>query len=436
MRTLCLNLYQREKAYVAENFLVFSPRIHYRDPGLVFIEISTTAPLFGGETELFKEASQLAREFFPETQGAIADSPAVAQLLCEERPFHIAKPNQELEEISEAPLHRLRDLEGLIAWSSTREVDQIVDFFTSLGIQKIGQLKQFEIDSLRERWNETGSLLWKRLHGLDRQVISALNPTESLEDYVYLDFSVSHLPFLLHCLEKSLLQLMRRLEGRRETAQKITLQLFCEYSGQCHMIELRPSSPCRDLELYLKLLENKLTEVSLDNPIKEFKVEVLSTSEKIQQLDFWEPRHREADKLNQAVSLFNQASLSTGFLSPRDEIFPENSWDVLDEFDDQLEVEDTIEISGQSLRVSPAYSKALSSSPRPSLLLKTPKLLSKREVNRLQFLSTHPIERLEGAWWEDTRGRDYFFAISPEGQFLWVYYDRIEQEHFLHGYFD
>ncbi len=416
--------------------MVFSPRVHYRDPGLVFLEVSTTASLFGGEEGLFKEATELAKDFFPDAQGAIADSPAVAQLLCEEKPSYIAKPNQELEELNEAPLFRLRDLEGLIAWRSFREVTQIVDFFSALGIQKIGQLRQFEIDSLRERWNETGSLLWKRLHGLDRQIISPLVPTESLEDYVYLDFSVSHLPFLLHCLNQSLKQLMKRLEGRRECAQKITLQLFCEYSGQCHLIELAPNSPNRNLELYIKLLENKLCDISLDNPIKEFKIEVLSAPEKIQQLDFWEPRHKEADKLNQVSSLFKQASLSTGYLSPRDEIFPENSWDILDDYEDRIEVDDYIEVSGQSFRVSPAYSKALPSSPRPSRLLKDPKPLKKTQVNRLQFLSSHPVERLEGSWWEDTRGRDYFFAISPQGQFLWVYFDRIEQGYYLHGYFD
>ncbi len=403
---------------------------------MIFLEVSTTAPVFGGEKNLFKEASNLAREFFPEAQAAIADSPAVAQLLCEEKPFHIAKPNEELDELNDAPLYRLKDLEGLIAWSSTREVEQIVDFFSNLGIQKIGQIRQFEIDSLRERWNETGSLLWKRLHGLDRQVISPLIPSESLEDYVHLDFSVSHLPFLLHCLEKSLKRLMKRLEGRQEVAQKITLQLFCDYSGQCHLIELSPNSPNRDLELYLKLLENKMSEISLENPIKEFKIEVLSSASKVQQLDFWEPRQRDSDKLNQVVSLFKQASLHTGYLSPRDEVFPEDSWDLLTEFEDQLEVDDVIEVSGKSLRLSPSYSKEISSAPRPSQILSSPKHLSSKEVDRLQFLSSHPVERLEGSWWENTRGRDYFYALSSTGQFLWIYFDRIVQEYFLHGYFD
>lgn len=434
---------------MAENFLVFSPRVQYRDPGLIFVEITSTSHLFGGENYLLREASSLAKDFFPEAQLAIADTPAAAQLFSEERPQYIVRPNEELTELNDIPLFRLPDLEGLTAWRSPKEVHHIVDFFSSLGIQKIGQLKQFEIDSLRERWNETGSILWKRLHGLDRQVISPLVPTESLEDYVHMDFPLSHLPLLLHSLSESFKKLFLRLEGRKEFASKIVLQLFCEYSGHCHLIELRPNSPSRNQELYLKLLENKLVEVCLDNPIKEFKIEVLSAPEKVQQMDFWGDNGRHhgtndggiygesyGDKMDQISSLLKQASLSSGFFHPKDEIFPENSWEILEQFEEANLMEDVIEVEGQGLRLLPSYSKSLSDSPRPSRLLGQAKRLSKKQVESLQFLSSQPIERLEGHWWEDSRGRDYFYAMSPKGQFLWVYFDRIEAEYFLHGYFD
>jgi hypothetical protein len=68
--------------------------------------------------------------------------------------------------------------------------------------------------------------------------------------------------------------------------------------------------------------------------------------------------------------------------------------------------------------------------------LRVPRVLSSREVERFQFLSSQPIERLEDGWWETSRGRDYFFALSPKGEFTWVFYDRIEGRYYLHGYFD
>lgn len=436
MRTLCLNLQRDETPSVAENFLIFSPRVHYRAPGLVFLDISSTSSLFGGEQKLLDEALSISSDFYPNVVGAISDSPWSAQLFTREKPSHISPPTQELKEISSLPLTRLHDLEGLIAWRSQSEVEEIVDFFHLLGIHRLGEIKRFQPDSFRERWQETGTLIWKRLHGLDKQVISPLLPTDSLQDFVHLDFSVSLLSFLLHCLERSLEKLMARLQGRGEFARKINLQLFCEYSNRCHLIELTPASPCRDLELFMKLLENKLCEISLENPIMDYEIEIIPCAEKIQQLDFWEPRVSDQDRLGQLVSVFQQSDITSGFLKLEDEILPEESWRVTPHFEADEALQDVIEVSGNSLQVRPTYSSPLRQAPRPSRLLKKPKRLKEREIKNLEFLSAQPMERIEHGWWETSRGRDYYFAVSPKGQFLWVYFDRIENEYFLQGYFD
>lgn len=436
MRTLCLNLQRAVAPSVAENFLTFSPRVHYRAPGLVFLDITSTAKIFGGERKLMEEAVQVSKEFFPDASAAVADTPWGAQALSAEKPGAISMPARELEDLSKAPLSRLHQLEGLIAWRSAEEVEDIVDFFHMLGINRLSEIRKFQVDSFRERWQETGTLIWKRLHGLDKQVISPLLPTEALQDYIHLDFPVSLLPFLLHCLERSLKRLMFRLQGRGEYAKKMVVSLFCEYSEKIHVVELEPASPNRNLELFMKLLENKLGELSLDNPIKQIEVEIIPCPEKVQQLNFFEPRVSDREKLGQLVSVFHQAQITTGFLRPKDEILPEESWRVTPEFEDYEPVEDAVDIEGNSFQIRPAYSSALTHAPRPSRLLRRPKALSNLEVNRLQFLSSQPIERLEDSWWESSRGRDYFFALSPKHEFLWIFYDRIENQYYLHGYFD
>lgn len=436
MRTLCLSLQRDAAPSVAENFLTFSPRVHYRAPGLVFMDITSTAKLFGGEQQILDEALYVSREFFGDAVGAIADTPWGAQALTVEKPNSISLPTRDLADLADAPLSRLHQLEGLIAWRNTREIEDVVDFFHMLGVHRLADIGKFQVDAFRERWNDTGTLIWKRLHGMDKQVISPLLPSESLEDFVYLDFSVSLLPFLLHCLEKSLKRLVGRLQGRGEYVRKITVNLFCEYSDQMHMIELQPSSAGRDLELFMKLLENKLAEVSLENPIKQFEVQITPCPEKTQQLDFFEPRVSDKEKVAQLVSVFNQAKITTGFLKAQDEILPEEAWAVTPEFESYEPIEDAIEIEGQSFQIKPSYSVGLTQAPRPSRLLKKPKRLGQREVDRYRFLSQQPVERLEDSWWEESRGRDYYFALSPKGEFAWLYFDRIENQYFLHGYFD
>ncbi len=436
MRTLCLGLSKVESPAVAETFLTFSPRVHYRTPGLVFVDVASTAHLFGGESGLLKEVDRLTREFFPGATAAVADSPAAAQVLTQFRPFHIVPPLADREELGELPLSALIHLEGLMAWRQVREIESVIDFFYSLGLKNISDLHKFSLESLRERWGETGAVLWRRLNGREKQVISPLLPTEPLNDYVHFDFGVSLLPLLLHSVENGVKRLFARLQGRGEFAAKILVHLHCEYSNRYHLLEIKPVKPGRQLDLYMKLIENKLAEIDLENPVKEFSLEVIPCSEKIQQLDFWEPRESSQDKLHSLISVFQQAELTTGFLRPRSEMMPEDSWEITDDFIEADILEDELEIEGQTFQLKPSYSKALSEAPRPSRLLPNPRRLSEAKLRRLKFLSSLPIERLEDGWWDTSRGRDYYFALSPQGQALWIYHDRIEDQYFLHGYFD
>ncbi len=436
MRTLCLYLHQDAEPSVAEHFLKFSPRIHYRSPGLVFIDVTSTAKLFGGENQLMNAALSTARQIFPTASGAISDTPWGAQALLHERPESIIPPRCEIEELSVAPLSLLHHFEGLVAWRSAHEIERIIDFFYMLGLNKIGQIRQFEIDSFRQRWGEVGTLIWKRLHGIDQQIISPLLPTEALKEYAHLDFPISLLPFLLHRLEKMLQHLIARLQGRGEYATKIIVRLFCEYSAELHTLELQPTSPGRQFELFVKLLENKLTTINLDNPIQQIEVEVIPCPEKIQQLSFFEPRISDREKLSQLMSLLQQSGLTTGFLQPKDEVLPEKAWTLTTDFKVHQPLQDSVTIAGESFQIRPAYSAALSQAPRPSRLLIKPRALNLDEVKRLNFLSTQPIERLEDSWWDCARGRDYYFALSPKGEFVWLFYDQNEKQYYLHGFFD
>jgi len=410
--------------------------VQYRRPGFVFLDVAPTSHLFDGESGLVDEVKKLSKEFFPGATAAVANTPSTAQAMSILNPFHIVPPTSEKEELGELPLSSLMHLEGLIAWQRTREVEGVIDFFYSLGLRHIRELQSFSLESFRERWGSLGTMMWRRVQGRDQQVISPLLPTEPLSDYIYFDFSVSLDSLLLHSLEKSLKRLFFRMQGRGEFARKVIVQLYCEYSKATHLLELQPASPNRDLDLFLKLVEHRLADLDLQNPIKEFSVEVISCPEKTQQLDFWQPRITDQEKLRTLVSVFNQAQLTSGFLKPESDVWPEDSWDLTAEAEEEDLILDDIEVDGDSFRLKPSYSQFLSDAPRPSRVLNEPEPLSEAKVGRLKFLSQFPIERLEDSWWETSRGRDYYFALSPEGQCLWIYHDKIEDQYYLHGYFD
>ena len=434
---------------VAEAFLKFSPRVSFREPNLLFIDVATTAHLFRSlaapgnpESGVMNGAVALAKELGFETKAAISDTAAGAHALAHScssnSPTTICHPGEERETLQPLSLPLLLHMEGLVPWKNARAVEQIVTFFYMLGFQTIGDLDRFSLTSLQDRWGETGALLWKRINGVEQQVISPLLPTEALKEYVYLEFPISLTSLLLHQVRRSMQFLFARLQGRALYASRLVLHMHCEYSNTGFKVEVEPNNPNRNIELFLTLLENKLANVDLDNPIREFEIEVIPVAERAQQFDFFEPRTSDSDKLDSLVSLLEQASVRTGRYRLQDAVMPENSW-VMSSTDvcgNLALATRQMPITEGAYQYLPEYGTSVHTAPRPTRLLKAPRALTSFEMQKIQILTGHPIERLEDAWWEKGERRDYYFAISSEGQCLWIYQDPENKTYYLHGYFD
>lgn len=471
-RILCLRLQElsyksglktktRSGAAIAESFLQFSPRLVHRsaasDSGDVlwlFLDIASTSHLFHGEEECAREACALAQVLGYGAQYSVSDTPSGAQAFTIAHPNTICPPGEEREHLKKLSLPLLVHLEGVQPWARTSQIDHILTFFLMIGFKTIGDLARLSSASFHERWGHLGLLLWKRLNGLDRAAISPLIPTEPLEDYVHLDFPISLVSLLLRHSEKSLEYLFARLQGRRLFASKLVFIFHCEYSGTQHRIEIEPNTPSRNRALFETLLENRLSALNLENPIRDFEVHLVPCPEKAPQLDFFEPRETHADRLETLFSLLLQSSARPGLFKLHEAVMPERSWSVVNEavvrpeemtirrqrlLLDQNRAAANI-VGEKSIAYAPAYGAPVRIAPRPTRLLNEPIPLATEDLERLKILSSTPIERLENAWWEDAPSlptkRDYYFAVSPEGQCLWIYQDLETQEAFLHGYFD
>jgi protein ImuB len=491
-RILCLKLQEPSNSFgiktkkrtahaIAESFLMFSPRLVHRttvaDDGAetlwLFLDIASTSHLFHGEEACALEARSLSQVLGYGCQFSISDTPSGAQAFIAAHPNTICPPGEERERLKSLSLPLLVHLEGVQTWSQVgaraSQIEQILTFFLTIGFKSVGDLSRLSASSFHERWGHLGLLVWKRLNGLDRSVISPLSPTEPLEDYVHLDFPVSLVSLLLRHSEKSLEYLFARLQGRRLFASRLVFTFFCEYSGARHRVVIEPNTPSRNLELFKTLLENRLDTLTLENPIRDFELLVVPCAEKIQQLDFFEPRVTHADRLETLFSVLMQSSAKPGLFELKEAVMPEESWRVVNAAvvrpeDMTIRRQQAARLSAPgrssgssttehalddspndddatpSMAYTPAYGAAVKSAPRPTRLLDHPVVLAIEEVERLKILSSTPIERLENAWWEDATPlppkRDYYFAVSPEGHCLWIFQDPKTDEYFLHGYFD
>lgn len=440
MRILCLNLQQPQDSSCAEIFLKFSPRVQFRAPHYVFVDIDSTSHLFGGEAKLLRCAIDVARSFAPTATGSIADTPYTAQALVHFKPFEITDPREDHKVLFHLPLVALQELEGLEPWSKPRQVDHIIAFFQMIGLHTLEELYHFELSSFRERWGEMGTILWKRLQQREQQTISPLHSTDILHSYKYLDEPVSEITYLDPEIQKVMNYLFLRLEGLCRFAQRVEVQLTCEYSDHRHLFAVEPVSPSRDLVLFMDLIRKRLDALNLENPIREFEISIYDVPEKLEQLDFFEPRNLEESQWKRLISFAKQADCEMGFLQSESSHLPEQSFSFQSDWPADFKMTDFVERKDETIKVRTSYAKNLHQGPRPSLLLKEPEPLSENQVQHLQLLSRIPAERIESAWWKNLFSehpqRDYFLAISEEGQMLWVYKNIKENSYYLHGYFD
>jgi protein ImuB len=436
MRILCLSLQQTVEASCADIFLKFSPRVQFRYPHYVFIDIESTAVLFGGEFQTLKKAVDLARTMYPQATGAIADSAPVAQVMVNYKPFDIIPEGEEPKVLAKLPVTALLEMEGLEAWSKKTTVDKIVHFFQSIGMDWLEDIYHFPLASFRERWGEVGTVVWKRLQGQDFQLISPLLVQEPLMGYAYFDDPVAMIPVLMQKMEPQMRYLFLRLEGLSKYAQRMEILLFCEYSDHRHQVVIEPAAPSRDFQLFKDLFLKKIEKMDLQNPIREFEILIFDIPEKVQQLDFFAPRDNSEDRWRRLISFAHQADLEMGFLQPEASHLPETSYSFKSESPKEFSPKDLVEWADEAIQVKTVHAKALSDSPRPSLLLSEPLSITKTMLSKLKILTRFPTERIQSSWWKKMQERDYFFALSQDGQLMWVYQDCESEKYFLHGYFD
>ena len=442
MRTLCLHFSNQAQdlAALAEVFVALSPRVQARDPDFIFADIESTAGLLGGEHRTLELARQLATSAQVEVKAAIADHPAVAQALLFQG-ISISPAGEDQKTLGQLAPEALLQLEGLKEWPQRRHIEHVIGFFKMLGVHSLQEIFAFPQSHFRERWGDLGITLWKRLHAQDEQVISPLIPEQPFTAYRYFDNPISMSDLLMTEIHPSLQFLFLRLSGLGRFARRLDLIFHCEYSSHRHAVAIEPVSPNRDQKLFEDLLSQKLDNLDLENPIREFEAHLFDVPEKIQQMDFFEPRDASEDRWQRLISFAKQGEIEMGFLEPLPKHFPEESFHLKADWPEILASTDFIERDNEAIQIKSVYAKNLMNSPRPTLLLKKPQLLSRGQLKHYRKMTFFPSERIQASWWArlqnpKSTNRDYYFALSLQGELVWIYQERESKEFYLHGYFD
>ena len=249
VRPLSREKLQAALGRVAEAALAFGPTVGIQLPSpsgagvsagdTVWVDITGSAHLFGGEAKLLFDLGNLVRGMGHVTRMASARGPRLAQALARYSPLARAlrKPRifDTAEEIAALPIMALPLEAQQAAW------------LARLGILTVGDLGRLPRASAAARLGEGSREVLDFCEGRDPTPLVAYQPARVLAEEVSFDAPVDGSQPLLFALRGLLFRLSVRLAGRGEAAHVVRLQLLHDRS----IAQLRRVSEATELQFEL-----------------------------------------------------------------------------------------------------------------------------------------------------------------------------------------
>ncbi len=385
----------------------FSDHICF-EPSLLLLEIGASLRLFGGLEALLQRVREQADALGHQRQWAVAPTPMAAALLAR------SVPGSRVLEAAELPA-----AVAPIALSRLTRQATARKLVADLGLRSLGECLALPRPELARRSGPQLLLLFDRLLG---QVPDPRRPwrvPERFEQTLELPGAVARRDALVFPARRLIVALCGYLRGRGAGTQRLLWSLGHRETAPTRFEQglLRPS---RDPEHILALLRERMERVSLPEPVTLMQLRVEDCppfEERSGELLPDTAPSPDGRLLERLRSRLGEKRVQG--LRALPDHRPERAWQLCE--------------PGQ------AGAACGSLPPGPPWLLHRPHPLSE-ERGHPQYggpLSLESLpQRIESGWWDGFEvARDYYLALSPAGERLWVYRDRCSGGWFLHGVF-
>lgn len=274
------------------------------------------------------------------------------------------------------------------------------------GIRTIKQLLDIPLEELGKRFPNTLISYVLALKGVKSSPRKTFHPSREFQQYIELPFDLEETVRVNHYLTKPLKQCCEYLFKRGRVTDELEIQLYQRESTPL-CISIKSGTPHYHPIDWQALIELKLEQATLNSPITALSL---------------------ACKRSFEFNGENLSLLESGYSQQAENILYGK---LLAKLGDS-NVESPRCINDHRLEYSSdEHTDATLSthSIQPAWLLQPPTPLS---------VETHIVygpERLQTGWWDEQPvTRDYFIAVTAQGQRLWVFRDKALQW-FIHGYF-
>ena len=397
-------------------------------PESIWLDISGSEALFGGEQGLAKTLQADLAEQGIQTRIAIADSWGAAWGISHygEAEISLVPSGQQANWLEPLPIAALRIPE------TVKQSLQMLDVVT------IGQLMRLPRASIPSRF---GKELLRRLDqalGERPELLVAERPAEPLLAEWPFEEPVTDRQTLDHVCEILLERLLKTLEERRAGLQELACHWLGTMAEPTLLRLLRPTTQKRHLLDLLRLQNERRIFTSGVHGIRMEVVEIGLPPIRQATLfdDDTDDKHPQMlaeliDRLS--IRLGRQAVLRPRLIpDPQPEFACKGSPWLAEQATNEPEPESIVNVS--RLRCRPLR---LFSSPQPLSVEEVSADGLPRRVNRSSVVRASGPERIEAGWWRgpDTK-RDYYRLDLANGTTVWAFLDRDTENWFLHGLFN
>ena len=287
-----------------------------------------------------------------------------------------------------------------------------LEFFRGIGVATIGEALALPREGLARRCGAALVDALDRACGRLPEAHGFYAPPAHFSARLELPGETAHAEALLFPARRLLAQLAGLLAARHEGARAFTLKLV-HFDSSFEEIEIRLASASRDAARFARLLQEKLGEKVLQQPVEAIELHAAGFEPLAARSGglFGDAAAEEEDwaRLAERLRMRLGADAVCGLATQPDHR-PEQAW----------------------RRVEPGEwdpREFRHPGPRPLWLLEAPRRLAESEFTLLSG-----PERIECGWWDgDEARRDYFIAAMENRAFGWIY--REAGDWYLHGLF-
>lgn len=389
----------------------YSSRISF-DPLLVLLEVGASLRLFGGFHRLLEQMEAELPGLGHQGQWAAAPTPAAAALLARVAPGSCIRERRELESTLDAvPLGRF-----------TRN-GELLKLMRHIGLSTIGDCLKLPRPELARRVGGEPARLLDRLLGRQPDPRPLWQPPEHFRQRLQLVTGIEEAPALLFPARRLIESLCAFLRGRDGLVQQLEWRLL-HRRRPATLFRLGLLKPGRDAAHLQELLRQRLERLELAAPVTGLELRVehwLPFREERQ--DLFENRQRGEEALLERLRA-RMGQVAVQGVQLEADHRPERAWRYCDPGEDAGEERDAGCCSGH----------------QPLWLLPQPRRLEERKGEPFHGgpLRLRPFsQRIQTGWWDGGgTDRDYYQAVNPAGERLWIYRERRGGGWFLHGVFD